>query len=220
MGKKYDVVIFDMDGTLTNTKAAISYCCNLTLRKYGLPEWKEEDVIKRVGYGLKNLVISLIPEEKRENSEFVEELLRYASKVYSENADYKVDLYEGIAKVLDACVDNDIKLAISTNKIQKPADKIVEKLMKRWDFTHIIGDDFKHPIKPNSYSVDVILKDLVIEKDRAIYVGDSESDIKTAKNAGIKVIGVDWGYRGIDILKENDADYVVMQPRDILEIIL
>lgn len=216
---KYDIAIFDMDGTLTNTEEAIAYCCNTTLRHFELEEKPTKEIIKNVGYGLKNLIIDLLPEDKKTDRRLIEELLKYGAVVYQKNADYKVELYSGISDVLSKCVENGIKIAISTNKIQAPADKIVQKLMNKWEFTHVVGDDLEHPLKPDPYSINLILNDLGIAKSRAIYIGDSESDINTAKNAGIEVIGVDWGFRGADNLKKAGADYIAYTAGDILEIL-
>lgn len=216
---KYDIVIFDLDGTLSDTIESLTYVCNRVATKYSFRQYSHDEVRARVGYGLRNLLLAILPEELKKDGDFIEEAFAYMNRIFLANPCYKVNLYKGIAELLDALKSNDIKMAISTNKIQKGADEIALKLLGNWSFTHVIGDDLKHPKKPDPYSVNVILDDLKIPKSRALYVGDSEADIKTAKNAGIDVAAVTWGFRDAEILRKSGPKYMIDSPMQLCTVL-
>lgn len=216
---KYDIVIFDLDGTLTDTIESLTYVCNRVAAKYSFREYSHDEVRAKVGYGLRNLLLAILPEELKKDGDFIEEAFAYMNRIFLANPCYKVKLYDGIAELLDELKRSGIKMAISTNKIQKGADEIISKLLGNWNFTHVIGDDLKHPKKPDPYSIDLILKELGIPKSKAIYVGDSEADVKTAKNAGIDVVAVTWGFRSKDVLRKSGAKYMIDSPLQLYDIL-
>lgn len=216
---KYDVVIFDLDGTLTDTIDSLTYVCNRVALKYGFGEFTHEEIKSKVGYGIRNLLLSILPEELKEDAGFVEDAYEYMNRIFLSNPCYKVNIYEGIAEVLDLLSQNGIKMAISTNKLQKGADEIASKLLKAWNFTHVIGDDPSHPKKPDPYSIELILKELGISKNRALYVGDSEADIQTAKNAGIDMVSVSWGFRSEQLLRKFAPKHLISRPCELPKLI-
>lgn len=216
----YDIVIFDLDGTLTDTIDSLTYVCNRVALKYGFQEFSHHEIKSKVGYGIRNLLLSILPEELKKDADFIEDAFLYMNRIFLSNPCYQVHIYEGIPEVLDFLSQKQIKMAISTNKLQKGADEIASKLLKAWNFTHVIGDDPSHPKKPDPYSIELILRELQIPKSRALYVGDSEADIQTAKNAGVKIASVSWGFRSEESLKILAPDYLVSKPSDLVKLII
>ncbi|WP_271809099.1 HAD family hydrolase [Clostridium beijerinckii] len=214
--KKYDTVIFDLDGTLLDTLEDLADSVNFALGKYNFPSRKNEEVRSFVGNGVGRLMELSVPDGL--NNPYYKECLADFRSHYSKNMQNKTKAYEGIMGLLEVLSKENYKLAIVSNKF----DAAVKELNKIYFEQYIkvaIGESSNIAKKPAPDTVIKALKELDSTTDKAIYVGDSEVDVKTARNSGVKCVGVTWGFRDRELLKEKDADYIIDKPCELLEII-
>ncbi|TAH66936.1 MAG: HAD-IIIA family hydrolase [Anaerolineaceae bacterium] len=213
---KYDTIIFDLDGTLLNTLDDLKDSLNFALEKYGYQERTLEEVRSFVGNGVRKLVQRSLPLHSSEKE--VEQCLATFTAHYNENMQNKTRPYDGIMELLlhlDRC---NYKLAIVSNKF----DTAVKELAKEYfsDFINIaIGDSSKVKRKPAPDAVYKAIDNLGSDIKKTIYVGDSETDVQTAKNAGIPCVGVTWGFRTREVLRNEGAEYLIDTPKELLTII-
>lgn len=205
-------IIFDLDGTLLNTIEDIGDSMNQVLQDMDLQPLTYDEYKLKVGGGFKKLVISILG-----NSD--EEALKKLEDAYRENYLNKAKPYENIEKLLEILVDRDIKIAINTNKNQEYTNRLIEAKLPKIEFLDMIGVDSRGYVKPDPRGAEILVEKMGINKREILYVGDSNIDIMTGKNAGLKTVGVDWGFRGERELKEYGADYIVYDPMEILDIL-
>lgn len=217
MNSKIKAVIFDLDGTLLDTLNDLAASINHALTKFGYPERTLEEVRQFVGNGYKRLVELAIP-GGIQNKNFLE-VLDEGKSWYSEHCNDTTKPYDGILDTLKSLKNQGIKLAIVSNK----PDPQVKVLAKKYfsglvDQETSIGEneDLGIKRKPAPDSLLHVLKIFGLEKEEAIYVGDSEVDILTARNAGMDCTSVDWGFRSRDTLVENGATRIISRPEELL----
>ncbi|MDR0986882.1 MAG: HAD-IIIA family hydrolase [Ruminococcus sp.] len=212
------LAVFDLDGTLADTIDDITAAVNHVMEHYGFPKSSPEDVKYMVGDGIKELMLRAFPEDRREEPELLAEALTIFKDYYNEHfCDYTLP-YEGIIPMLDALKAGGVRLAVVTNKNEEAVELIVEKLFKGY-FEIVIGNSDKVKQKPDPSSVLYIMDKLGAEKSDTFYIGDAYTDIYTAKNAGVKGIGVLWGFRTYSELHDAGADFIVSAPSEIISII-
>ena len=213
---KYDAVIFDLDGTLTDTLADLRNSVNYALSEYGVPERTTEEIRSFVGNGVRRLIYLSVPENTPD--EISEGCLLKFKKHYDANSLVETKPYDGIIEMLSKLKKHGIKTAVVTNKMYSAATDIVEHFFgKLIDIT--VGQIDGVPQKPQPDGINKALESLELPKEKAVYVGDSEVDCKTAKNAGLPCIGVTWGFRDREILAANGADFIINCPEDIFNCI-
>ena len=213
MLKKYSTVIFDFDGTLIYTLEDIRDSLNYTLSKYNIQEKSLEEVRNLVGEGAYRLV-ELCVKGGKDNIHF-EEIFKLYRKHYSENYINKSKPYPDVIDMLESLKNKGYKMAVVSNKY----DDLV-KYLNHMYFENIIsvaiGESEKIRKKPSPDGILEALKNLNSEKEEAVYVGDSDVDIETAKNAGIDCISVSYGYRDLELLKRCGAVNIAHNPMEIL----
>ena len=213
---KYTTVIFDLDGTLLNTIDDLSDSLNDVLNQHGYKQIHVDDVRRFVGNGAKNLVRLSLPEQT--NEEVITEVFEEFKKQYKNNMQNKTRPYNGIMELLLDLSRYNYKIGIVSNKF----DTAVKDLANIY-FGNLISvaigetNDIKR--KPAPDSIYTAVKELGSDLNKTILVGDSETDVRTAKNAGIPCIGVTWGFRSREVLRAEGADYLIDTPREILTII-
>lgn len=211
---KYETVIFDLDGTLTDTLADLRNSVNFALSEFGFPKRTYEEIRSFVGNGVKKLVFLSVPENT--SDEISEKCLLKFKEHYAKNSLAETKPYDGIICILELLKENGIKTAVVTNKMQPAARNIVEYFFG--DLIDItVGQVDGLPQKPQPDGIYFALNKLNAAKDKAVYVGDSEVDCKTAKNAGIPCIGVTWGFRSKEVLADNGADYIAESSDELIE---
>lgn len=213
---KYEAVIFDLDGTLIDTLEDLKDSINFALKQHGMPERSLEEVRSFVGNGVKKLVFRSVPENT--SDELRESCLKAFKAHYITNSMNKTKPYSGICELIKKLKEKGVKLAVVTNKTQDAADGIMNEFFKD-DFEIIIGQIDGVAQKPQPDGVWYAIEKLGASKQNSVYIGDSEVDCLTAKNSGISIIGVTWGFRGRRVLEENNADYIVDSPEEIIDII-
>ena len=211
----YKNIFFDLDGTLINSIYDLHDSVNYILNKYGYKERSLEEVNSFVGNGLKKLLLLSLP-EKRDDFDLI----------YNEFRDYyfthcliKTKPYDGIIEVLKKLKLKGIKLAVITNKPQNAAQEICEKFFNGL-FDVVTGEKEGIARKPEPEMVEITLKKLNAQKSETLYVGDSEVDILTGKNAGLKVLSVSYGFRDKTYLKSQGAGDIVDNTVDIYSFIV
>lgn len=190
-----DTILFDLDGTLVNSIADLCDASNYMLKKLSLPQRSLEEIQSFVGNGIDVLVKLSIGE----NIADLNEAMSYFREYYNKNMCKKTKPYSGIITAIDTLIDKGFKLAVVSNKAQDAAEEITRHFFGS-RFSAITGaDTARRPKKPDPAPLDHTLNILRSTRDRAIYIGDSEVDIKTAHNSNITFIGVTWGFRPEEI---------------------
>jgi len=207
-----EAVIFDMDGTILNTLDDLYESVNITLDNFGFPKRTLDEVRQFVGNGVRLLFQRALPNEV--NDDVLEKSIIFFKKTYAQNMYNHTAPYDSIKKILKELNNNGVKIAVVSNKF----DLAVKELSKKYfgDLIDIsVGQSDEVPQKPAPNGVFKAMKDLGVKS--AIYVGDSDVDVQTAKNANLPCIGVTWGFRDREYLK--GADYIIDTPDELIEII-
>jgi len=215
----YKAAIFDLDGTLVNSLEDLTDAVNQVLSNKSLPTHDVAAIKSFVGTGLRNLIIKSLPEGKRDDST-VDSYLSEMKKIYGQNCTNKTKPYSGIVEMLTDLRANNIPVAVLSNKADNLTKIVVNEIFPQISFSHIIGMTKEETRKPSPYEVLRICADLGVKTDEAVFIGDSDIDMQTAKNAGMFAIGVEWGFRDIENLLENGADMIVLKADAIAEKIL
>ena len=215
---KYSLAIFDMDGTILNTLDDMTDSLNEILGRYGLPLHTLDEVRFMVGNGIPKLIERAI-EDGRANPEF-EKILKDFIAYYEENCAIKTAPYEGIPECIKALREAGIKIAVNTNKVEPAAIALCDDYFPGL-FDIISGSRPGMPPKPAPDGIYEILKragmDGKSEGQKAVFIGDSDVDMQTGMNAGLDVIGVDWGFRGKDFLREHGAEVIMLSAEELAE---
>lgn len=239
---KIKAVIFDLDGTLINTLESLRYSMSETMKSFGLDPITLKECMQFVGNGgdlfLERSLASKAQKfyEKAEKAkdydtaieydqkadeimEYYDEAIDRYYKIFSENCTYEIEAYPGMKDLLKDLKEMGIKIACVTNKSIDECKICLSHVFSEDTFDYIAGDDGVHPLKPDRYQVDKALEAFNISKDEAIYIGDSNTDIETAKNSETLSIGCAYGFRGAKELQKYGADFVVDSCEEILPII-
>jgi len=211
-------VIFDMDGTTVDTVNSIAYFANQALEKFGILPVPTEKFFTFVGDGPKKLIERLIEFSGGDLSK-TDAVLKYYLDEYNNNSLYLTKPYEGILKMLEDLKNIEIKTAILSNK-QDEAVKIISRELFGDLIELSVGSCKDVPKKPAPDSLFNVMSLLGVTKEEVLFVGDTNVDIFTAKNADVKSIGVLWGFRDEKELADAGADYIVSHPKEILDVIM
>ena len=212
---KYDIVIFDLDGTLLNTIGDLAASVDYVMRSRNLPEHTDAEYRQMVGGGIKRLVERALPAELAANGEYVEECVTQFRRYYVDNIDRHTVPYEGMYDLLHRLRKEGVQVAVASNKFQHGTDRLVSKFFGDVDFVAVEGNREGAPLKPDPQIVNNILHKAGIEHSKAIMVGDSGIDIRTAAAAGIDSVGVAWGFRFAEELYEAGATRVVTTAEEL-----
>lgn len=212
-------VIFDLDGTLMNTIETITYYCNKALREYGFTEATEDEYKYFVGNGAKVLIERALSKSGEYTGEDFNNVFTYYNKIYDNEPLYLTRPYDNVVEVLDELSKLGIKTAILSNKPDVAAREVVDKLIGKGKVTICRGAIDEFPLKPDPSSAIDIMEKLGADKNETFFVGDTYVDITTGKNAGVKTIGVKWGFRTEEELKKAGADYIIDNAFEILDIV-
>lgn len=218
MDRKYDTVIFDLDGTLMDTLEDLANAVNEILGRHGYPVRTIEEVRRIVGNGLKQTLTLCLPDGT--GQDVIDALLPEFASYYQAHCQEKTKPYDGIMETLRELCARGYKLAIVSNK----RDEAVKTLNRECFAAYVkvaIGENESAGIrkKPAPDTVYQALEELGSKKEQAVYVGDSEVDKKTADNAGLPCISVDWGFRDREELEKLMPAYLISRPEELLGIL-
>ena len=214
------LVIFDLDGTLLDTRADIADACNYALRMCGCPERKLEEYNMLVGRGILNLFRGALP-EGRKDEETVMKMKEHFVPYYNAHIDNLTRPYDGIMEMLDAIVREGIHLAIASNKYQEGTETLVRNYFGAYDFVCILGQREGKPIKPDPEIIHEAMESLPgTTAAEVMYCGDSDVDMQPGINAGVRTIGVEWGFRTREELSAYNPWLMVERPDEIVKAIV
>jgi phosphoglycolate phosphatase len=206
------LVVFDCDGTLVDSQAAIGQSMESAFREIGLPYPGNEIVKKVVGLSLHDAALLLLPEDQREVAPDLVAGYRKAFSTLRANDQVYEPLYSGVRPMLEALQGENILIGVATGKGQKGLEKTLAG--------HGISDFFDtlqtadhHPGKPNPSMLFTAMNEVGVEAEMTLFVGDTTFDVEMGKSAGVKTLGVSWGYHDPKILIESGAS-VILQGMD------
>lgn len=213
------LVIFDLDGTLLNTLEDLANSCNYILEKNNFPTHPIDNYKNYIGGGMKNLIQKSTPKNAT-NPNIINKITEEFTSYYRTHSEIKTAPYPGIIELLYTLSSRNIKLAIASNKIDPATKALSKKYFTNIHFDSILGQRENTPTKPNPQIIyDTINQIGIINKTDILYIGDTDTDMKTAANAGVTSIGVLWGFRTREELNKNGANYLAKEPKDIIHII-
>ncbi len=212
---KTDMIIFDLDGTLLDSIGGIANASNHVLEDNGYPIRKVEEYVAFIGAGVRGTISNALPDSVIDEpviARLVEEFKAY----YQKNCLVGTYLYEGVGEMLDVLAEREVPVAINTNKHASISYRIIEALFDRWQLVGYLAPDGTIPLKPDPQGAKQLLAKTGADPARSIYVGDSEIDVQTARQAGMKSIIVSWGYGSRQLPFDDEPDVIIDHPRDIL----
>ncbi len=213
----YKLAVFDMDGTILDTLEDLKDSTNFALEKCGYPTRTYDEVRRFVGNGIRKLIERAVPEGLTvEQIDRVHEVFTEHYKVHCAD---KTKAYDGIKPLLEKLRASGVKTAVVSNK----ADYGVQELCKEYFdglFDYAVGEREGIRRKPAPDAVNEALRVLGMSKSEAVYIGDSDVDFETAKNAELPCISVLWGFRDEEFLREKGATLFVHDPAEIYDIIM
>jgi phosphoglycolate phosphatase len=210
-------IIFDLDGTLVDSLADIGEAMNLVLSRHGLPVHEIRDYAWFVGDGLDLTVARAIPSFMRKDN-FVSELLKEFRGFYQTSCLDKTGPYPGIVHMLQALEERGVITAVLSNKSEDFTRHIVQSLFPDNRFRNISGVGPNVPKKPDPTETLRILGSWNIRPEEGLFVGDLPADMETARRAGMRAVGVSWGFRGTEGFREENVG-LISQPSELLEIV-
>ncbi len=209
--------IFDMDGTLVDTISSIAYFANRALNMYGLPAIEKNHYKIMVGNGARVLCERMIERVGGSKEQFEKVYPEY-NESYDNDFLYLTKAYDGTIEMLRALKEMGVKTAILSNKPDSTAKKVSDALFENGLIDVCYGGRDGIALKPDPAGVFEILREFGASKDEVLYIGDTATDIKTAKNAELTSIGVLWGFRDKAELESAGADYIISHPSEIVPI--
>lgn len=211
----YDTYIFDLDGTLLDTLDDLAAAVNYALRQHGMPEHTREDVRRFVGNGVRLLMIRAIPDG--EDNPLFEATFQTFREYYMEHSLDTTRPYDGIPELLGELRARGKRVAVVSNKFYAATSELCHHFFP--DTVEVaIGEHEAEGIrkKPAPDTVKEAFRQLGVDSRNAVYVGDSDVDLQTARNAGLPCISVLWGFRDRAFLEAHGATTFVTTPEEIL----
>jgi len=216
---QFKAVCFDLDGTLLDSLADLADCTNKILLKRGFPEHPVDAFRYFVGDGAKMLMTRVLPEEVR-NESLIEDCRQDFEIAYRECWNEQTIPYKDIPELLDALIGRQLKLTVLSNKPNEFTLLMVENLLAQWNFEVVLGQREGIPRKPDPAGMLEICQQLEIPAEAFLYLGDTATDMKTAVSAGCFPVGVLWGFRTEEELRDNGARAIVKEPLDVLDFLI
>lgn len=213
------IAVFDLDGTLVDSLTDLALNVNKGLKKAGLPEQPVENFKKYAGNGRERMI-------KRAMGAFAGDREKFNIARDTFDSEYKLHCndntaaYDGCDSLLDELGRAGIKTAVLSNKPDEFVDRILKKVYPNHKFTEAWGQKPQYRCKPDKESLHAMLALHGITPDECVYIGDSDVDVFTAQNSGVRMAGVSWGFRGKEELKSAGAPFVADTAAELLEYIL
>ena len=219
MKHKFEACMFDLDGTLCNTLDSIAYFANSALIFYGYPPIDTDEYKMMIGNGADMLIRRML---NKVAGEYSEETVKAVRKKYDELYESEplklVEPYKGIPELLEKLNELGIKITVLSNKPDDMTKAVVKGILGE-NFTYVQGQKKEFEKKPSPHAPLFIADKIGVKPENFLYIGDSGVDMKTAKNSGMTACGVSWGFRSVEELKENGADFIAHTAEDILNLI-
>jgi phosphoglycolate phosphatase len=214
------LVIFDLDGTLFDTTASMEACGNEALRRLQLPTFSRKDYARFSGGGVEGYVSAILDAVGDTEHRNFDLFWQYYQEKNSQIFTSLNRPYEKVPKLLAILKEKGIRLAVLSNKDQPSCRQIVEECFGKNCFDVIRGDTGIAPVKPDPSGVYAILEELGVAKEDCLYVGDTEVDMITGKNAAVPTVAALWGYRSREELAVFEPELEAASPLDLLDLCL
>ena len=210
------LIIFDLDGTLVNTVIDLNAGINYALKKNGFPTKRVEQTSKAIGNGIAITIARSLPKDVTDEAKarVLKDFREYYKDHYLDNS----TIYSGMINVLKRLKEQGHKLAVATNKLDEIAKQMINALYPNF-FDYVQGDIPELPKKPDPYLLKTVISKFDVDNSEVIYVGDSEVDVLTAKNAGVKVILADYGYHHDEEFYKENSGHHIKHPNELLDVI-
>ena len=214
----FKACIFDLDGTLADSVESLAHCTNLALKAVGLAPNPVYMYKKFAGDGAKVMVERSLIAAGDTELKFYEKAKSVHKEMYEKYSMYKVKVFDGIMELTKTLKQNNIKIAVLTNKPHERAIDVVTALFGENYFDAIFGqcDDYKR--KPSPEGALLIADKFNVTPSQCIYLGDTNTDMQTGKSAGMFTVGVTWGFRDKQELIDNNADYIIDTPMQLMKL--
>lgn len=193
---KYKLAIFDLDGTLLDTLDDLGAAVNHAMQLRGFPLHSRDEYMKMVGHGARNLMQQALPDDHKDD-DMVEAAYNDFRAYYTDHIDVHTKPFPGIQELMAKLHREGVMLAVASNKFQEGTEHLIKEFFPDIPFVAVLGSRPDFPLKPNPEIVDEVLHKAGVEREEAVMVGDSDTDMETAANGGIDGIAVNWGYRNM-----------------------
>ena len=211
--------IFDLDGTVLDTVGSIAYYGNLALEKHGIEPIDEKEYQYFAGDGAKILIKRMLSHRSCYSDELHASVFRVYNEMYNADVTCKTVIFDGLKEVLDRLKEEGYRFAIVSNKPDFAAKTVANALYGEGYFDRVVGQKDGSILKPDPHEVFAVMQDVGAEAQDCVYVGDTDTDMRTGKNANLYTIGVLWGFRGREELEVSGADVIVATPRELYKTI-
>ncbi|MEZ3426878.1 MAG: HAD family hydrolase [Lachnospiraceae bacterium] len=210
-------VIFDLDGTLTDSLESIKVSADKAIGEFGFGPYTKEQYKYFVGDGADTLIERCLVAGGDKGLAYFDRAFVEYQKIFQEYCMYRVVPYDGIKELLAALKERGIKIAVLSNKPHERTKDVIYTLFGEGYFDVVQGQIAGMEKKPSPAGVFHILKQLELTAEDVLYLGDTGTDMQTGKSAGAVTIGALWGFREREELLENHADYVIEKPLELLQ---
>lgn len=207
-------VLFDLDGTLTDTLEDIADAMNRSLRLHGLPQWPLDAYRYLVGDGAKKLAERAV----RERQELALSVQREYQAYYQEHTRVKTKPYDGVPEMLCALQERGVPMAVFSNKPDADTKNVVAHFFPDVRFAVVRGQVEGVPVKPDPAGALAVAQAMGVLPEEVLYLGDTSTDMQCARNAGMHPMGALWGFRTEGELRDSGAECVLSQPLDLLSV--
>ena len=211
--------IFDLDGTLTDTLESLVFSVNKSLEEMKLPRISAGECEGFVGNGARYLMERSLEAAGDTEASRIEEAMQVFRRIFEANCTWHVTPYEGIPEMLETLKRRGIRLAVLSNKPHDQTVNVVHTIFGSDCFEFVQGQTDAIPRKPDPAGVNYLLEKMGVSRTECLYIGDSEVDIATGIAAGVKCIGVEWGFRSRQVLADAGAEDIIHTPDEILQFI-
>ena len=213
------LAIFDLDGTLFDTTLAMQLCGNYALEKLGLPIFPAKAYAGFSGGGIEGYVFAILDAAGDVEHKHFDEFWRlYCEKNLEVGTSPNVP-FEGIVPMLQKLKERGVMLAVLSNKDHESCVRIVEEIFGKGMFDVIRGNSDALPPKPHPAGMEAVLRETGMSLEDCLYIGDTEVDMETGKNAGVFTVAVLWGYRSKETLSAFSPEAMISTPDELLQLI-
>ena len=213
---KFEAVLFDLDGTLLDSIEDLTDSMNIVLNGFGFPGHDVEACKHFVGDGVETFALRALPENQRDEATVAQCAAEMRAE-YRKRWSLKTRPYDGIPELLDDLTLRNLKLAVLSNKPEESTREMVAELLSKWRFYPVAGAQPSVPKKPDPTLAIEISQHLRVPADKFLYLGDTGTDMKTARGAGMFPVGALWGFRTAEELKDTGAKVLVAHPSEVLQ---
>ena len=212
------IIVFDLDGTLLNSLEDLADSANWVLGQHGFPTHPVDAYRYFVGDGVRKLIERILPQEERTEAR-IEQCRQEFVAYYKVHMEDKTSVYEGITELLAELKNRGLKIAVATNKVHVAVAPLMAKYFPNIRFDAMIGQREGVPVKPAPQIMFDILKETGCEPSETLHVGDTATDMQLAHNAGVTPVGVLWGYRPLEELREAGAKFIISRPEELIGLV-